>query len=75
MGVSAEWFWNLAVGVIGFLVALVLHDFKQNLKDLWREIEKLREHANDCDGRADLAEQREKYALERIASLEARTRQ
>lgn len=75
MGVSVEWFWSLAVSVIGFLIGLVLLDIKTNLKDIWAAIQRLREETNECNGRHDLAEERAKYLAERLASVEAKTRQ
>ena len=79
MGLSADFvcgfIGTVVLTVVGFFVSRVFSQTDKNIESLWGEIEKLREYANDCNGRHDLAEERARHALERIASLEARTRQ
>ena len=71
MGVSAEFYWAIALSVIGFLASFQFYQITANIKSIWARLEKHAERHNECDGRHDLAEERAKHLQERVAALEA----
>lgn len=75
MGVSTEWVWSVALCLIGFLASFQFYQITENIKEIWRKLEKYAERLNECDGRHDLSEERARHLAERVASLEAKYRQ